>query len=254
MTTKSIYAMALGLFSLSLTGCGTSGKTDTYKPKAQEKVAPVTIVPGQEADILPLKAGNTWVFEGETTQTTGQGNRSSKTEVSFRVAQVVDTPEGKEATIEVTADGTLSDRMKWTMGPTGLYQVSGSIRDSKGSPLKESKFEPAIPLVPFPIKTGSEVKAVSSGIRPGAGVGPFQSKVSTEGIQEVDTAMGRFSALSSSSESTYKDKGISFRSATAVFWTPKVGIVRYLQEVVATNAEGKTISSNSVLRLKSHSP
>ena len=254
MTTKPIYVLALGLLSLTLSGCGNSGKTEEYKPKVQEKVTPVTIAPGQEADLFPIKADNKWVYEGETTQTTPQGTRTSKSEVTFRVAEVADTADGKVATIEVTADGALSDRMKWRIGPTGIYQVAGSQRASKDGPLKESKFEPAIPIVPFPVKAGSELIATSTGIRPGAGVGPFQSKTVVEGIQEVDTAMGRFSALSTSSESIYKEKGVSFRSATGVFWTPKVGIVRYLQEIVATNAEGKTISSNSVLRLKSHTP
>ena len=254
MTTKPILLTSIGILSLGVCGCGPSNKADNYKPKAVEKVAPVTIVAGKEAELFPIKAGNTWVYAGETSQSTSQGTRSSKTEVTFRVVDVTETPDGKEATIEVSSDGTLSDRMKWRVGTNGVYQVAGSVRVSKDAPLKEAKFEPAIPIVPFPVKNGSEVIVNSTGIRPGAGVGPFQAKVNVEGIQEVDTAMGRFSALSTLSESTYKEKGIQFKSATGAFWTPKIGIVRYLQEIVATNVDGKTISSSSVLRLKSHTP
>lgn len=254
MMTKPLYVVALGLVTLSLVGCGASGKTDTYKPKAQEKVTPVTIVPGKEAEIFPIKAGNTWVYESDAKQTTAQGSRNNKGEITFRVAQVADTPEGKLATIEVSSDGVISDRMKWRVGSSGIYQVSGSMRDSQNAPLQDIKFEPAVPIVPFPVKAGSNLKVTATGIRPGAGNGPFQAVVSVEGIQEVDTAMGRYSALSTTNTTSYKEKGITFKSTTSAFWSPKVGIVRYLQDIVATNAEGNQISSSSVLRLKSFSP
>lgn len=254
MTTRTLTLAGLGALTLAIAGCSGSGKSDNYKPKAQEKITPVTIVPGKEADLFPAKAGNTWVFAGETNQTTPQGSRSQQAEITFRITDVADTPAGKVATIEISTDGTLSDRLKWRVGPDGIYQVSGSMREKKDGPLKDVPFNPPVPIVPFPIKQGSEISAKSSGVRPVAGVGAFENQILTEGIQEVDSDMGRFSALSTSSTSTYTEKNIKFQAHTGAFWSPNVGIVRYIQEVTAMNPEGKTINSTTVLRLKSHTP
>jgi hypothetical protein len=66
--------------------------------------------------------------------------------------------------------------------------------------------------------------------------------------------MGRFNAVCVSSDQTYKEKDFDFRTVSTSFWVPKVGIVRYIQEMVVTNPQGKTITTSSTMRLKSHSP
>lgn len=254
MTTRRLSIIGSCLAALAVSGCTGGNKTDTYKSKAPEKITPVTIVAGQEAELFPVKTGNTWVYTGETTQNTPQGSRSSKSEVTFRVTNVVETPQGKIATIEVTTDGVLSNRIKWRVGPTGIYQISQSVRDKAEGPIRDVPFEPPVPIVPFPVKHGSEITATAKGIRPGATVGAFKSKVLVEGVQEVDTEMGRFSALSTTSVASYEEKGIKFETASGAFWAPKVGVVRYIQEIAAMNPQGKVINSSSILRLKSHTP
>jgi len=254
MTTRTLTAIAMGTVCLSLTGCSGPGKGGGYTPKPEEKVVPITIAEGQEADLFPAKVGNTWVYEDDSSQATAQGQRSAKTEVTFKITGVVDTADGKEVTVNVLADGKLSDRMKWRIGSNGIYELSGTLRETAASPLKDVKFEPPVPVLPFPTKDRTQIDVAATGVRPAAGVGPFKSKVTVDGIQEVDTAMGRFSALSSTSVSTYQNKGIKCQTSSTAYWAPKVGIVRYVQDIVLTNADGKTISSNSVLRLKSHQP
>lgn len=261
MTTRTLIGLALGALGLSLTGCNSSGGGGGgYTPKPEEKVAPITIVPGQESDLFPVKAGNTWTYEDNSTRVTGQGSASSTSEVTFKVTNVADTADGKVATIEISANGKLSDRLKWRVGPNGIYEVSGSERGVGSNALKEVAFEPPVPMVPFPVKPGSGLDVTSTGVRPAAGVGPLKTKLLVEGVQEVDTAMGRFSSLCTTSVSLYQAKEpktgeiIKFKATSSAYWTPKVGIVRYFQEIVMANSKGQSISSTSVLRLKSHIP
>lgn len=254
MTINRLAILSLGSIAIFLVGCNNSGGGETYKPKAQEKITPIQIVAGQEGDFFPAKAGNQWDFEGETLAQLPQGPKTSKTVVTFKIVEVADTPEGQVATIDVSSDNRVSDRLKWRIGANGIYQISGSIRDKATSELKEVKFEPPVPIIPFPVKDGGQIEVSSTGIRPGAGVGAFKSKVTTDGIQEVDTAMGRFSSLGATAVLSYKEKDISFQTVTTAYWAPKIGMVRYVQEIVAVNSQGKSISSNSVLRLKSHTP
>lgn len=254
MTKRTLTLIGLGSLSIALVGCSGSGKSDNYKPKAQEKITPATIVPGKEAELLPIKTGNTWVFNGESTQSAGQGTSTNQAEVTFRVTDVTDSPEGQVATVEVTTDGTLSDRLKWRVGPSGIYQISASVRDKKDGPLREVVSNPAVPIVPFPVKPGSNVSVSCVGVRPIAGVGKYTAKVTTEGVQEVDSDMGRFSALSVTGTSDYSEKNVKFTAHTGTFWAPNVGPVRYILEVSATNDKGQAINTTTILRLKSHTP
>lgn len=255
MTTRTLIGLALGALGLSIAGCNSSGKSGSgYTPKPEQKVTPITITPGQEADLLPLKAGNTWVYEDNASQTTAQGTQNDVSEVTFKVANVVDTADGKEATIEISANGKLTDRIVWRVGTDGIYEISSTVRDTPSGPMKDVKFEPPVPVMPFPAKAGSSIDVTATGVRPAAGVGPFKSKTTVDGVQEVDSAMGRFSALSTTGLSLYQSKGIKCQSSSTLYWAPKIGIVRYFQQIILTNADGKSISSTSVLRLKSHQP
>lgn len=255
MTKQTLTVMALATTVLVLSGCNSSGKSQTSAtPKAAEKVTPITITPGQEADLLPVKAGNSWVYEAVSNSQTPQGSRSQTTEVTFKVATVEDTADGKDVTMDVSTDGNVSDRLIWRVSPSGIYQVAGSTMDPKTKELKSVKFEPALKVVPFPVKPGSEETLDLVGVRPGAAPGPFKAVVTTEGIQEVDTVMGRLSALATTQQSDYKENNVQIRATSTAYWTPKIGIVRYYQELVAVNNQGQSIQTVTTLRLKSHNP
>lgn len=255
MTKQTLTVTALVAISLSLAGCNSSGsKPQTSAAKPVEKVTPIVITPGQEGELLPAKAGNSWVYEATSTQQTPAGNKNQTSEVTFKISSVEDTADGKEVNMEVTSDGVVSDKLIWRIAPSGIYQVSGSMMDQKTKLMKLVKFEPALQVVPFPIKAGEEKSVDLTGVRPGALPGPFKATVTVDGIQEVDTASGRLSALSTTQVSTYSENNVQIRSTATAYWTPKIGIVRYYQELVAVNDKGQAIQTTTTLRLKSHNP
>lgn len=254
MTKQTLTALALAITGLAMTGCNSSGKSQSSKIKPAEKVTPITIPAGSESDLLPVKAGNSWVYEATSSQQTPAGNRNQSSEVTFKVIGLEDTADGKEATMEVSSDGTVSDKLVWRVSPKGIYEVAGSMADPKTKALTPVKFEPPLQVVPFPPTAGTEQTFTISGVRPGATPGPFSATVTVDGIQEVDTASGRLSALSTTQVSTYSENNVRIKSTSTAYWTPKIGIVRYYQELVAVNDKGQTIQTTTTLRLKSHNP
>src|SRR5258705_9175382 len=129
MTTRTLVSLAPLAAALALAGCGSAGKSSNYVPAKQEKVVPAIIVPGKEAELFPVKSGNTWVFEDTATQVTGDGQRSGTSEVTFRIVDVADTADGQEATIEISSGGKTTDRVIWRIGPAGIFEGSGGFRD-----------------------------------------------------------------------------------------------------------------------------
>lgn len=256
MNKQTLTLVALASLGLGLLGCN-SGKTSSESKSASkpaEKVEKAVIAQGNEADLFPMKVGNSWVYDAQSNQSSPNGNRSQTLEVAFKISEVVDVPEGKEATLDVTSDGKLTDRMKWRATKDGLYQLSGSRINPKTLQLEEIKFEPALRVIAFPIKDGDQNVYTLTGLRPAVNPGPFKATLTTDGIQEVDSSIGRMSALSTTQVSEYAEKDVKIRNTATCFWAPKVGIVRYYQEVVASNDKGQSIQNVSILRLKSHNP
>ncbi len=242
--------MAIATAAVLLCGCGSSTKSGGSTTKAPEKITPVSVTPGQEADLFPAQKDNTWVFES----TASQGNAVKTTEVTFKIASIEDTPDGKLIHIEVSSNGQVADKITWRLGPNGLYDYQGSYRKTADDPLTPIKYEPAVPIIPFPVKENSEVDVSSTGTRPLTLPGPFKSKISVLGPQEVDTATGRMSAMCTEQRSQYQNGDIQFLTVSTAYWVPKVGLVRYVQDITVRNKAGNTQTVSSVLRLKSHQP
>lgn len=239
---------------LALWGCGSGEKGGAYKPKAAEKIAPAVITEGQESEIMPFKVGNTWVYEATSTRALPQGTQSNTAEVTFKVTEVTETPDGPEAAIEVTSDGKVTDRLRWRHSAKGLVQVSGSSIDKPGAQPKVVTFNPPNVIVPYPPKPMTQVNNTGVGLRPGAGTGDYQSKATVNGVQEVDVMNGRMSALSTEEVMTYSREGLKYVTTSSGFWVPKIGLVRYIQEILLTNKEGSQMKATTILRLKSHQP
>ena len=110
MTKQTLTVMALSVIAIALSGCGASGSKGATAVKPAEKITPAVITEGQEKDLFPCKVGNTWTYDGTTTASTPGGNRSSNMEVTFKIVDVVDGPEGTDITMHVLSDGTVTQR------------------------------------------------------------------------------------------------------------------------------------------------
>lgn len=234
-----------------LAGCGSGGGSE-YKAQEPQPVQEMAIAAGEEAKVLPIKVGNTWVYEAEGQQTTPQGNQSSTSEVTFRIVDVKDSPDGKVVTFEVLSENNVTDRLKWRVSEKGIYQYSGSIRQTADAPLQEVVNNPPVRVMPFPAKAGDKLKMAVNGIRPATKPGQFNAENTIFGIQEVDTAMGRMKALCTGTEAIYTEGKVQFRSSSTTWWAKDVGMVRYRQEVLAVNEDGRQITQTTTLRLKSY--
>jgi len=255
MKDTKLTVVALGALSLALAGCNSGGgKGSAYKPKTAEKVAPAAVAAGQEADLFPMKTGNTWVYEVNASTNGPSGNRNSSGEITFRITDVKETPDGKEAKVDVSTDGKPTDKLVWRLDKSGLYQVSASVRDPKNGAIREVAYEPPLRILKFPLKEGSVEEQDVTGVRAGAQPGPDHKTVSYLGAQETDTLMGRMSAIVAEETGDFKDKDIQFKSVSTTYWAPKIGLVRYIQEASAVNKDGRQIVSSTTLKLKSHQP
>ncbi|MCW5937691.1 MAG: hypothetical protein KIT11_10350 [Fimbriimonadaceae bacterium] len=248
--TKPLAALAVSLVVMG--GCGSSGKSSSYKPQEKQPVQEMALSPGDGPKLFPLKVGNRWVYEAEGVQTTPNGSNTSKSEVTFQIASIKDTADGKVVTIEVVSEGKITDRLNWRVSDKGIYQLTGSVRKTMEGPLTEVPYNPPVRIIGFPVKERESLKMAVTGIRPAATPGPLNMENSTRGVQEVDTAMGRMQALATETESSYQENNVKFRSSSTTYWAKDVGMVRFRQEVVAMNSDGRQISQTSVLRLKSY--
>ncbi|MBZ0212363.1 MAG: hypothetical protein K8H99_01065, partial [Nitrospirae bacterium] len=95
------FIAAAVLVSVGCKGGGGSG----YQPAPAPKVEPAKVDPGNEAVLLPATVGNKWVFEIEG-ETAVSGNRMlTRATATYQIAEVKDTPRGKEIKFKVTTKG-----------------------------------------------------------------------------------------------------------------------------------------------------
>lgn len=226
----SILAISLVVF-IALS----AGKGGAYVPKPVTVVAEVQIKAGEERSIMPLQAGNQWVYVMEI------GNQ--RREITIEVVSVDPTGDTTLAVVKVT-DGQSDPQLNtWRVDSTGVYQVTAR---------NDIPYEPAQLLVPFPIEDGREFTFEGTGPLPVAGEGSYKTVGKVLGPQEIDTAMGgtagRMSAIAVQSITTWEtDEGKNISRAWA-WWVPGIGFVRQKQEFLTPAGSGSVL-----LKLKSYS-
>jgi hypothetical protein len=221
---RTLLLMPLALL---LVACGSG---DKYQPKKQATIKPVAFEAGQEATLMPFKVGNQWVYTAEV--------GAQKQEVTFRVTDVRTEGDATIATMATSSPGTPTRESQWRMDSTGIYQVSDG---------SDRKFEPPQLIFPFPAKLYELREMKSDGPVPG-GAGPFDLSVRFIGTQEVDTDMGRMSALAVESVTSWTTPDGPARSIAVTWWVPEIGFVRQRQEIITQAGSGVI-----VMKLKSHS-
>ncbi|HXH62500.1 MAG TPA: hypothetical protein VNI20_14235 [Fimbriimonadaceae bacterium] len=216
------------VFALLALGCGRGSRYTAQKAK---KITPVQFHAGDEAKLLPLKVGNQWVY----TLIVGQ----QQTEVTLRVSNVTRTGGRTNATIESTVRGSKTEESEWVIDSNGIFQSAAR---------KDARYDPPQPIVPFPVEMDREKTVTTVGPLTSGGTGKQSVTVEYLGPQEVDTDMGRMSALAMKSTTTWTADGNSDSMHSIAWWVPGIGFVRQRQEITTARGTGVVL-----MKLKSYS-
>jgi len=222
-----------------LVGCGDKS-SNTYKPQPTPKIPVAKLNPGEESTIFPFVAENQWVYEASATAQANTGEqRGGNFELSFKVAKVEDQADGKVAHIQIIRDGKVESNQRWVINSKGLYQASSNIG--------LGDFAPMQPQVSFPVTEGGTFTWTGKGPRPIGKPGTYTIESKVIGPQEVDTGIGRISAIAIESKSEWPDGKKKIQATTTQWWAPGIGLVRYVQ-----NTSDGTVATVQTLKLKSH--
>jgi hypothetical protein len=224
---------------LGLCGCNKDGSG--YVAKPVPKVEDVKLSQGDEKNLFPLVEGNQWVYTSEVVLQDSKGQqRSQKSVLTFAVKSVQSAADGKTGLIEISDGGKVTEKQEWQVTSKGIFQVSAG---DKGI-----KFTPPQLALEFPATAGSTFKWEGKGLLPGGGEGMSKSTGKVLGPQQVDTDLGRMSAIAVETSQQWTADGKPGQASSTVWWAPKVGIVRFHQEIAT-----KGIQAVQTLRLNSKS-
>lgn len=229
--------------ALAAVGCGSSG--GSYTPKPVETTKAEEIGAGDGPSLFPATVGNKWTYEVETAETSPTGTQQRTDEISFSVAKVDKVGNRTLVTLHTAINGEARDPQQWSLDSRGLFQ------EWLGTPA--NKFNPAQPHLLFPLQPGKNFSWKGTGPTAVGGSGNQTLNGTMYATQMVDTAMGRFSAISVYSEGNFTSKAqnrtIQGQLRTTTYWAKNIGLVRYRQDAVFSsgNAAGRVIQT---LRLK----
>lgn len=232
MINRRLLVITCGIIALG--GCSQGGG---YVPEKPKEVKKATLAPGSEAELWPLEAGNQWVYEVQTTQNSGQASR----ELTFKVTSSRKEGDATIATIEILEGTKHLDSSDWKIDKGGIYQVSSSDQ--------QAKYDPPQLLCKFPVKEGETFSQTLVGPAPTTGKDSVSQTVENtcRGMERVDTEEGPMEAVAVESKTSYTYKDRQFKTEATLWFVPKVGLARFVQQTTTTDFNGKEI-----FRLKSH--
>ena len=211
------------LFALGATaGCGGPTKyTPTVVPP------PAAIAPEQftEATLIPAKVGNAWNYEFETVTQTRAGNNKEQGKMRFTIDGVKDSSQGQILEISVSKNGQTVDRQDWQVSKRGLYQLTSGIENKPFSPIQ--------PLLMLPIKDNMKFSWKGSGTCPDGNQGTMRVDSEVRGVETIDTAVGKDSALAVESNTQFQSSKMKALMGITTWYKPNQGIVRLKQALVA---------------------
>lgn len=217
---------------------GTSARKSNYVPQEIDRIEAPEFKPGMEDQMFPFKIGNQWSYDAEISFIPANAPAPPKVKklLRFRCTQVVRTPRGLRANLEVVMDDKVNEVQEWLLTKEGLFQTA------VGYPPKP--FNPPQPAFRAPLVTGAKGVWKGTGFRPDGRVGPLETESKVLEPQVVDTEEGQVTAIPIETRTRFE--GGTALSTT--WWTPTIGIVRYRQEAVTKEGVGL-----QVMRLRSKS-
>lgn len=220
----SSTAMAAGLL---LAGCGSGGSG--YKPTPSKPVDVAAVKPSDETSLMPLSVGNQWTYTGQTGIRVQGKSQTQDFELTFKVVKVTPSANGKIADIEIVSNlpNAKTDRQRWEVNSKGIYQLA------IGNPLVA--FDPPQPVILFPADAERKFSWKGKGITPAGKQGSTTAESRILAPQIVDSASESVSAIPVETKGTLDVNNTKGQYLAMAWWAPKIGLVRYRQEVVIAN-------------------
>lgn len=239
---RNFGIVAAASAAMLVVGC--QGSSSGYKPTPETAPAKATLQAGNEKDLFPLNVGNYWTYTVNGIRSDGiqSGNvPASETKATVTAAEPV--ADGVQATVVNTTNDKVTDQQIWLVNSKGIYQV--------GYGTKGAKFSPPQPVVLFPVKPHTTF--TWTGTHPGLNGVQVGAKVTNTVLdfQDVDTDNGKYSALPVESVSTETVPGSPpVESRSTIYFSPGVGIVRYITSRPIKDKSGKVFMATDSLKLK----
>ncbi|MFZ4508437.1 MAG: hypothetical protein ACOYON_12155 [Fimbriimonas sp.] len=239
---RIIAISIVGLVGLALIGCG--NRAPGYTPAPREAVDPVKVDVADKTSLMPMRVGSQWIYSLEIRKMDGARVLDSGSgEVVYKVVKSEETNGTVRATLELSQGDKVVDRQRWTVSAAGVYQAS-VLYDNKDTPFLPTPQ----PIVMSPPTDGQKFTWKGTGITPAGSPGQMSFESTTELNQEVDTEIDRFSAVAIRTITKFKLNAKDGRAESNSWFTPGVGLVRYVQETAVGSQ-----STAVVLKLKSFS-
>lgn len=217
--------LLLGIGAAVLAGCGSGG--DGYKPQPVKPVEKLALSEEDQKALFPIAVGNQWTYAAQAEQRSGGRGGSARFDLTFKIVKVTPTADGEIADVEITSDqpGSKKDFQRWQRNSKGIFQLA------VGNPL--IPFDPPMPVILFPAETGRKFTWKGTGMTSASRSGTSSMTMEVLPVQEVFTESERFSAIGVLSNGTFSTGQANGVMASTVYLVPKVGLVRYRQEIAS---------------------
>lgn len=226
--------LPLAIALIVAAGCS-GGGGDSYVPVKKQAIPEAKVAPGQEAALFPFAVGNSWTYVARTAARVKNRQSTQEAEITFRVAKIEDTKNGKRATIDLITKDKVVDRQVWLSNSRGIYQISIGAT-------KPRVFTSPIPAILFPVEPAKRFSW-----KGGDGNVNMTLNFTVTGAQEVDTEEKRLSAIAVESTGTSVKGKLTEKTERVIWFAPGIGIAR-IRESTASSVG----ASELLLSLKSH--
>ena len=232
---------AVVILAISLSGCGSKGSA-VYKPTKPKDVPIIRVATGEERQLFPLAEGNEWNYVGNTSVTAAQGSGSRRSEIQFKITKVTQTGSTTRAEMDIYTDGAKSDHQIWDVTDQGIFQISAGLD-------KQTNYSPPQPTITWPLTPGRTFDWQGNGLTAEAKVSETKIHSTLQEPREVDTLAGPIFAYGVEGQITPTGKEKS-AGVTLAYWAPKVGLVRFTQQINTTASVAKISLSLKSYTLK----
>lgn len=201
-----------------VTGCAKPG--DSYKPSSSQTTAvDAKVAKGQEAMLFPVKEGNTWIYETQTSSQYGTQTAQNTVDFTFQIGKVFPIQGGVEFEMNISSQQEINgqksnEKQLWQLTDKGIFLSAARIRPNmKIDKLEMARFNPPQPFATFPFEEGKLVEILATGPLPGGGgsenspIGKSDLNLTFTGQQMTDSLEKSYNAYIFEQEQTWNIPG-----------------------------------------------
>lgn len=233
-STISLAALALALVAA---GCGKSS-TGEYKPVPPKEPETANVKAGEESSLFPSAVGNRWAYDAVVVSAGPSGAIRTPSTITLEIKEVNPGAEGiVKSTVEISKGEVLQDRQIWVVNREGIFlEQTGIDTISRPDPMQLT--------VPFPIELDKIVEWKGKAQGATGKVAEITQEVVHGGPEDVDTIVGMLSAYRVETTQRFKVDKADVLVTNTSWWAPKIGLVRYKQEV---KGNGRVVQSQTMM-------